>query len=214
MSKETLVQALQHVSVYLAAKNTQITLIAVGGVVNTLLLENRVHTRDVDFFNDNLTVEDTAFILQGARYATKMNRSLEPEWLNNHTVLFIPVDIRRVLTSEAFTQNEIVFDSPSLRLIAAPWEYLFCTKVDRITRTGNNTLRPYDQTDAIYYLRRHLSCSSISGITLARLRLYFARYRIQWTDQTQQVVAHMNNVYRITFNVENDPVDLTVLNVF
>lgn len=104
----------------------------------------------------------------------------------------IPVDIRRVLTSEAFTQNEIVFDSPGLRLIAAPWEYLFCTKVDRIAQTSNNTLRPYDQTDAIYYLRRHLSCSSISSITLARLRLYFARYRIQWTDQTQQVVAHMN----------------------
>lgn len=87
LSQETLVQALQHVSMYLAAKNRQITLIVVGGVVNTLLLENRVHTRDVDFFNDNLTVEDTAFILQGTKYATKMNRSLEPQWLNNHTVL-------------------------------------------------------------------------------------------------------------------------------
>lgn len=157
LSQETLAGALQHVSAYLVSKNRKLTIIAVGGVVNTLLLENRMRTYDVDFFHESLSSKDAALLLRATRHATKQNAALAPGWLNNHTVLFIAGPIRRMLTTEAFNQNEVVFDATGLRLLAAPWQYLFCTKVDRIAQTRNNTLRPYDQTDAVYYLQRDTS---------------------------------------------------------
>ncbi|KAJ5386721.1 hypothetical protein N7509_009262, partial [Penicillium cosmopolitanum] len=102
--------ALQHLSAYLVSKNRKLTIIAVGGVVNTLLLETIRRYFSVP-------------------YATKQNAALALEWLNNHTVLFIAGPIRRMLTTEAFNQNEVVFDATGLRLLAAPWQYLFCTKL-------------------------------------------------------------------------------------
>ncbi|KAJ5995568.1 hypothetical protein N7481_002545 [Penicillium waksmanii] len=120
MSQETLTNALNHVAVYLDAKKQQITIFAIGGVVNTLFLENRMHTRDVDFFNDDLTAQETAYILRATKSAMKRNRALEPEWLNNHIVLFIPAETRTILTAQAFAQDETVYTSAGLRLIAAP----------------------------------------------------------------------------------------------
>src|SRR5437016_3496764 len=50
ISRADLVQALGHVARYLQDNNANITIIGIGGVVNTVLLGSRDTTHDVDFF--------------------------------------------------------------------------------------------------------------------------------------------------------------------
>lgn len=52
LSREALINALQNVAAYITSKNQGITLIVVGGTINTMLLRSRPNTHDVDFFND------------------------------------------------------------------------------------------------------------------------------------------------------------------
>lgn len=48
--------------------------------------------------------------------------------------------------------DEVVYQRPGLKIIAAPWSHAFSSKVARIM-TG--TFRPYDHTDAADYLHHH-----------------------------------------------------------
>ncbi|CEJ57059.1 hypothetical protein PMG11_05767 [Penicillium brasilianum] len=120
LSRETLTNALQNVAAYIASKDQGITLIVVGGTINTMLLRSRPNTHDVDFFNDNLTPAEIKCLSKATKSAFKKNRTLGQEWLNNHTVLFIPLHIRRILTMEALDQHAIVFQASGLTILAAP----------------------------------------------------------------------------------------------
>ncbi|KAI2785757.1 hypothetical protein POX_h09516 [Penicillium oxalicum] len=144
LTRKNLTDALQNVADYLASKKQNITLIIVGGAINTLLLQSRTHTHDVYFFNDSLTAAEVKCLSKVAKSALKNNQELGSEWLNNRTVLFIPAHIRRVLMAEAIGQHTIVFQALGLTALAAPWEYLFCAKTDRLSGHGNSTVQPYD----------------------------------------------------------------------
>ncbi|KAJ9488952.1 hypothetical protein VN97_g4309 [Penicillium thymicola] len=54
LSCEILISALENVAKYTSAKNQDITLVVVGGIISTIFLKSRPETHDVDFFNDNL----------------------------------------------------------------------------------------------------------------------------------------------------------------
>jgi predicted nucleotidyltransferase len=72
-------------------KGANITIVAVGGAVNTILLHSRESTGDVDFFyNTKQRNEDVSAILQAAKEVAT-DRGLGDAWLNNHTVLFMAV---------------------------------------------------------------------------------------------------------------------------
>lgn len=73
LSRETLTNALRNVAAYLASKNQDITLIFVGGTINTMLLRNRPNTHDVDFFNDNLTPAEVKCLSKATKSAFKKN---------------------------------------------------------------------------------------------------------------------------------------------
>lgn len=60
--------------------------------------------------------------------------------------------------------------------MAAPWAYLFCTKIHRLSGSGISTVQPYDQDDAVHYLERYLSQHSTASVTQVTLRAWFAQY--------------------------------------
>lgn len=208
LSRETLMNALQNAAAYIASKNQDITLIVVGGVINTILLQSRPNTRDVDFFNDNLTPAEVKCISKATKSAFKRDRTLGQEWLNNYTVLFIPFHIRRILRTEALDQHAIVFQAPGLTILAAPWAYLFCTKIHRLSGSGISTIQPYDQDDAVHYLGRYLSQNHTASVTQVIVRSWFAQYLLQWTNETAMLLPAINSTYKIVFNVQRDPIHL------
>ncbi|KAJ5216370.1 uncharacterized protein N7498_002777 [Penicillium cinerascens] len=208
LSRETLMNALQNVAAYIASKNQCITLIVVGGTINTILLRSRPNTHDVDFFNDNLTPAEVKCLSKATKSAFKRNRTLGQEWLNNHIVLFIPLHIRRILLMEALDQHAIVFQAPGLTIFAAPWTYLFCTKMHRLSGSGISTVQPYDQDDAVHYLEKYLSQHSTASVTQVIVRSWFAQYLLQWTTETAMLLPAVNSTYKIIFNVQHDPINL------
>ncbi|KAL1840578.1 hypothetical protein VTJ49DRAFT_310 [Mycothermus thermophilus] len=199
LDRTTLLQALTIVGNYIQQKNRQVTVIAVGGAVNTIFLQSRPSTHDVDFYNNSLSVADLRLVAEGARYAAQRIPQLNEEWFNNHTIFFIPHDLRSTLTQDALTQNAVIFHHGGLKLLAAPWNYAFCTKVHRLSNAGK--ARPYDLNDAVHYIHRYLQTHRISTVSLATVQEWFTTYRILWNAAVEQIIARVNATYRAQFHV-------------
>ncbi|KAK4152496.1 hypothetical protein C8A00DRAFT_16204 [Chaetomidium leptoderma] len=206
LDRNTLLSALNTVAAYIAKKKGNVTVIAVGGAVNTIYLQSRAATHDVDFFNTQLTAADLGMIVEGAKAATKGNPKLDETWFNNRTILFIPKDQRNALTEQAIAQNEIIFQKPGLTVLAAPWPYSFCCKVDRLAGGGVNSARVYDLDDAVQYLRRSLIKAKVAQVPLATVKQWFTQYSLRWTSANDGVVARVNAAYRVTFKAKNNPI--------
>ncbi|RKL03362.1 hypothetical protein BFJ68_g11487 [Fusarium oxysporum] len=155
--RETLLAALSNVAAAINKKHGNVTIIAVGGAVNTIYLQSREATHDVDFFNDNLTPEDFEHLVAGIRSVSKKDKTLISDWLNNRTIFFIPKDKQRTLSQQAYNQREVIFEEPCLTVLAAPWEYAFCCKIDRLSGAGLHTPESYDASDVVEYLHRYLT---------------------------------------------------------
>lgn len=91
MSADIIRKGLNSVAASLHSKDQNISIIAVGGAVNTLLLHTRESTGDVDFFYWTKTKnEDVTKIIVAANSAASKLK-LGDQWLNNHTAIFIEV---------------------------------------------------------------------------------------------------------------------------
>lgn len=206
LSREASISALDHVANYTSAKKQDITLVVVGGIINTIFLKNRRETHDVDFFNDNLPPAIVKCLARAAKSASKGNPILGQGWLNNRFVFFVPPHIRHILVNEALGQHEIVFQAPGLTLLAAPWEFLFCTKLHRLSGRGVSTATSYDQEDAVHYLERYISLQSTAAVPQRTVRFWFRQYLLDWTTETEELLPGVNSMYQSTFHVEHDPI--------
>ncbi|KAF8335375.1 uncharacterized protein EI90DRAFT_3152992 [Cantharellus anzutake] len=151
MTAATIKQGLTTVASVLKAKGLNVSIIAVGGAVNTLYLQTRASTGDVDFFYRTKTKHEDVTQLITAADSARKTLKLDDQWLNNHTALFIEEGTIQRLYDEAVTQNDVVFNAPGLKVYAAPWRYALGAKLDRLSKTG---ARPYDMSDAVDYLDR------------------------------------------------------------
>lgn len=80
---DTLLGALGGVAAYVEQKGCHVTVIAIGGAVNTMYLRSRNTTHDVDFFNSRLTVKEYEHLINGAKRVAESNPLLQEEWFNN-----------------------------------------------------------------------------------------------------------------------------------
>jgi len=151
MTADTIRQGLTTVASTLNAKGLNVSIIAVGGAINTLYLQTRASTGDVDFFYRTKTRHEDVTQLIAAANSARETLKLDEHWLNNHTALFIQEGVIQRLYDEGVTQNDVVFNAPGLTVYAAPWRYALCAKLDRLSKTG---ARPYDMSDAVDYLGR------------------------------------------------------------
>ena len=183
LTNTTLHQALQNVAQYLRSSKAQITIIAVGGAINTLLLKTRTTTHDLDFFDHNLRKDELQLMTRAAKYAQSKDSNLPDEWLNNRTVLFIRREIRAELTQASIELNEAVFDEPGLRVLAAPWPYALCAKLDRIAGSmGLIAGKEYDIDDAVAYLHRYLTIKRKRSMTRSEILKWTAHYGTRIND--------------------------------
>jgi len=93
MSAETIRQGLTSVAAILNSKHQIISIVAVGGAVNTLLLHTRESTGDVDFFYRTKTKHEDVTKIIVAADSTATRLKLGDHWLNNHTAIIIEVRV-------------------------------------------------------------------------------------------------------------------------
>lgn len=154
VDRPTLENALNTTAQYLSQRGAQLTVIAVGGAVNTIFLRTRNSTHDVDIFGSNL--DNRARVLLGGamQYAIRHSPSpLRTDWLNTENQMWLSPTLHRELTDEAMRRNVVVWSRPGLRVLAAPWEYAFSGKISRLL-SGGNQIRAYDLNDAVHYLHQ------------------------------------------------------------
>jgi hypothetical protein len=177
-------QALEHglelMAKYIHQQDRELTVPIIGGAVNTLLLRNRRTTHDIDFFRTNIDNNQRRLLGQAASYAERQSLSpLGASWFNNENeVTLYDLDVHRKVTREALAQNEIVFQTKGLKVIASPWEFAFCAKVSRFARGRRRGARPYDLADAVSYLRRYIQRRRGRPVSTREIKAWAEAYSI------------------------------------
>ncbi|KAI9677678.1 MAG: hypothetical protein M1817_006633 [Caeruleum heppii] len=197
VEREGLLRALSTAAEYLGSRNTHYTIIALGGVLYTVLLQTRRATEDVDFFFSDLAVrpEDARTMEQAGRYAVERIGSdrLGDNWLNNQIVNFIPRALWPTLVQRARRQNTVVFQSPGLTVLAAPWSYCYTSKAERLLQSN---YKSHDIPDAAHYLRQYVLAHGNKPLSLQLIHQWAAEYG---RHTSNHVTREINTVYRDLF---------------
>lgn len=197
LDKSTIEAALTKMANYIDSQRQYITVITVGGAVNTLLLQNRPSTHDVDFLGTNLNNDQRVLLGEAAKYAERRSQKpLGGEWVNNQTMLWLPPDVHRTVTEQALQQNEVVFRRKGLKIVAAPWNYAFCGKMNRLVRADQ--ARAYDLTDAVSYLHRYIQIHG-GPISVALIKEWCKSYQ---KDTSDDVIRNIKKEYRRQYGAD------------
>ncbi|KAI9756675.1 MAG: proteasome component pup2 [Chaenotheca gracillima] len=195
LDRQTLMDALGCMADYIDNQRQSITVIAVGGAVNTILLQSRQSTRDVDFFGCNISNQQRVLLDEASNYAGRRSKvPLGGQWFNNQTMLWIPPDIHRRVTREALDQNEIVFQKRGLKVVAAPWNYAFCGKMNQLAR--GTEARPYDIPDAVSFLRHHIQRRGKRPVRGNIVKQWCGEYQKATSDD---VMTSINKEYKLRY---------------
>lgn len=191
LDRSTLQAALTAMADFINSQRQSITIVIVGGAVSILLIQNRQSTHDVDFFGTNIDGDQRILLDDAARYAERRSQTpLRGEWFDNQTMLWLPPKIHRKVTQEALEQNEVVFEREGLKVVAAPWKYALCGKMDRLIRPAQ--AQPYDITDAASYLRQHILKHG-GPVSEAHVKRWCQDYQ---KDTSDDVIRAVNVEYR------------------
>ncbi|KAK1219353.1 hypothetical protein PQX77_017928 [Marasmius sp. AFHP31] len=216
LTADSIKSGLKAVADSIRAKGNNISIVAVGGAVNTVLLRTRQSTSDVDFFYRTKTKhEDVTQVILAADAARKALK-LDDHWLNNHTALFIQVGVFLTtfawekgftdeiintqegtiqrLYDEAVQQKDIVFNAPGLTVYAAPWRYALAAKLDRLSMPG---ARPYDLSDAVDYLARLIEKQGGKAVKKSALKAWATEF--QFTVPTEDLMNRLAAEYKKKF---------------
>ncbi|KAM3417333.1 hypothetical protein BST61_g5584 [Cercospora zeina] len=187
--------ALANMGAYLANKQQNLTVLAIGGAVNLLLLGSRQSTHDLDFLGTHLTNDHRVVLDEAALYAERSSsQPLGAEWFNNQCQMWLSPVTHRQVTEQALRQNEIVFQH---------WMLAFATKTHRISRSRRGEqaarARPYDATDAAVYLRKYVLANGGRAQRKSDIQAQCLEYgfRVDGVD-----LEAVNNEYRRLFLVE------------
>ena len=190
LTAKEITAALDVVAKELQKRKQSVTIVAVGGAINTVLLsksgaipfilysryaETRASTADVDFFGvDKRLPSGLTDAIKKAVKTVGINEG----WLNNHTALFIDNDRINSLFLEAVNDNTIIFKKPGLTVLAAPWRYCLVAKLDKAGKSG---AKAYDIDDAAAYL--HELVKQTSGpVTKAKLQVWAKEFNVSLAE--------------------------------
>ncbi|OAA54609.1 hypothetical protein SPI_08855 [Niveomyces insectorum RCEF 264] len=195
LTRQNIVKALSYAAQYLHNHGENIVIVAVGGVVNTVLLKSRNATHDVDFFSASLGGRRLQLLRDAGLYAVERSSvRLSEDWLNNATAR-MPGVVENIdhLIQSATRQNDVIFQAPGLTVFAAPWGYAFVKKISRITQ---GTGRSYDAADAVSYLHQHIRHNGNKAVTIQQIRAWGNQYRALVPDL---VLRQINDLYTQTY---------------
>ncbi|OBT66476.1 hypothetical protein VE03_03679 [Pseudogymnoascus sp. 23342-1-I1] len=139
---------------YLNHNNADLTIIAVGGLVSAYYLKAWTAATDVDALGTTLTAAQLRLLASAASYAKSRSPvPLGDGWFSGHGMQNVHPEVARDVYELSMQQNDIVFRSEGLTVLAPRWSYAFMVCVDRLSR-GVGV--PYDMGNAVLYLRQYV----------------------------------------------------------
>ncbi|OAQ96717.1 hypothetical protein LLEC1_06357 [Akanthomyces lecanii] len=199
IERDTLLAALKHVANYIAQRGHTITVVAVGGAVNTLHLQSRRATHDVDIFGADFNNQARVLLDEAMHDAQRHYRGLGTDWLNTETQMWMPGPIHQQLTAAAVKQNVKVFDMVGLTIYAAPWSYAFSAKVSRLL-AGGDQARPYDLDDAVTYIHEYIRIHGNQPVKVSTATDWARHFRHESTPDFLR--TRVNQAYRRRYGRE------------
>jgi len=151
LDRDTVTSGLGLMARYLHERHQDITIITIGGLVNVLFLQSQT-AYGADFFDVTMRKGQRIMLNEAARHAERGPVPLGNDWFKEPLTLGgrFSWRLRKQLVEEALRQNDVVFEKPGLKLVAAPWEYAMITYMQWLRRGY------YDTDHAIIYLHHYL----------------------------------------------------------
>ncbi|KAK8138100.1 hypothetical protein PG984_001480 [Apiospora sp. TS-2023a] len=193
VSRDELLDALACVAQYINQRRSQITVVAVGGAVNTLYLQSRGTTHDIDIFGSDFNNDARIMLDEAMHEAQERFPALGTDWLNTETQMWMVGPVHGELTRLAKEQNVKIFEQPGLTIFAAPWHYAFTAKISRIM-TGGDQARPYDMDDALTYIHEYIQAHGNRPVPIATVLQWSTKFRHEVTEDILR--DRVNREYR------------------
>lgn len=175
--------ALNFVAGYLEGRRTSATLVAVGGIVDVLHLKLRDVTDDIEFLGPAVSNWQN---LRTALELACAHVGIPPRILVDDNSVTVGENWISIMSHLQPDQRMVIYKSPGLEVIAAPWEYGLCVKLDLLQRGASGAIEPkmHHVTDAAIYLH-HLTRSkppSRPYLTLPEIRRMMSIYYLACSD--------------------------------
>lgn len=193
MDGPTLQAALDIVSSFIHRYDQHIRIVAVGGAVNLLYLRSRPATHDVDVFGSDFSNENRMLIDDAMQEAQRRIPALGTDWLNTETQMWIPGRLHAELTRRSERQDVRIYDRPGLTILAAPWDYAYSAKINRILRPQGQA-RAYDMDDAVVYLHEYIQSHGNQPLQVSACLGWAKEY--QHDSNEDILLRHVNPAYR------------------
>ncbi|OBT89066.1 hypothetical protein VE02_01961 [Pseudogymnoascus sp. 03VT05] len=139
---------------YFYDNNADLTVIAVGGVVSAFFLGAWPTTTDVDVIGSTLTTAQRRLLASAASYAKSRGPvQLGEGWFGGQSAKDMRPEVARDIFELSKQQNDIVYCSEGLTVLAPRWSYAFMVCVDRLS---SGVGRPYDMGNAVLYMHQYI----------------------------------------------------------
>jgi len=124
-----------------------------------------------------------------------MGNQLGTNWLNTEGERWAG-HRRQELQQQGEQLNVVVFQHRGLTMLAAPWEYAFCCKINRWLENSNKT-RPYELTDAAHYLQQWIRNNGSQPVPIKTVEGWAKSWKM--TMERQRLLSEFNTEYRRVF---------------
>ncbi len=191
LQRDTIQQALRLMADYLASRDQNITIITVGGSISNILLRDQLTREHLDYLVLNVSDEQRRIFADAARHTrNRCSRPIVGAWFSarGDDTLKLPSSICRQVVLSSISQNEVIFQAPGLKIIAAPWDYAFVATLGRLA-SDRSPARRYDLCDAIAYLHRYIQVRWDGPLTMDHVDFCARSYGILGVESTAWFVA-------------------------
>ncbi|KAF8330083.1 uncharacterized protein EI90DRAFT_3017007 [Cantharellus anzutake] len=176
------------------------TLVAVGGVVDVLYLRIADQTDDIEFLGPAISHRT---YLEVAMHGAIAHLGLPSRKIEQTNKLPVGENWQSLMEVLGRGPRETIFRQPGLQVVAAPWNYGFCVKMDMLRRgaTGAITPTPRHVSDAAVYLDSVIKHQPPDRLPFTERELYriLTDYSVQVSELS---VGHVLNTYRTLYKRE------------
>ncbi|ELR10577.1 hypothetical protein VC83_00229 [Pseudogymnoascus destructans] len=171
---------------YLHQNNADLTIIAVGGVVSAFFLGAWTTSTDVDALGSTLTTAQRRLLASAALHAKSRGPvRLGDGWFSGESAKDMRPEVARDVYELSKQQNDIVYCSEGLTVLAPRWSYAFMVCVDRLSRGVG---RPYDMGNAVLYMHQYIKIGKHKLIPILGIMKWGEGYGLHVTMEVLRVV--------------------------
>ena len=178
LSRSTLLAALDLMDQYIVSHGGRaLTVIVTGGVLNTIFIQDRDSTPDINFLGAHLTNRQRVLLWNAAHHArVKLGRTvLGQAWFNNDITALLSPQIHWKVTDASLERNRTIFIRKRLGLVAAPWDFACCSKMAQIAAGRNEQS---DVLNASSYLHCHIRRHGNQPVSVRTVQEWAKNYHL------------------------------------